>query len=99
MKLYVANFPYATDEEDLQDFFIQRGFPPVSVKICFDRETDEPRGFGFVELRNREQGLAAANALHGKDFNGRKLLIREAAERQERERGERSPERYARRGR
>ena len=37
-----------------------------------------PRGFGFVEMAEREGGERAIEELDGKDFGGRQLTVNEA---------------------
>ena len=49
-----------------------------------DRETGRSRGFGFVEMPNREEALAAIQALNATDMNGRPLTVNEAKPREPR---------------
>ena len=49
-----------------------------------DRETGRPRGFGFVEMSDEEQGRAAIAALDGQDHLGRNLKVNEAKPRENR---------------
>ncbi len=48
------------------------------VKLITDRETGQPRGFGFVTMSNVSEGNAAIKGLDGKDKGGRKLKVNEA---------------------
>ena len=43
-----------------------------------DRETNRPRGFGFVEMSNKTEAQAAMGALNGKDLKGRAITANEA---------------------
>ena len=43
-----------------------------------DRETGRSRGFGFVEMPNREQGEAAISSLNEQEFQGRNITVNEA---------------------
>ncbi len=81
-KLYVGNLSFSTEEEKLRELFLQYG-EVVSVNIVTDRETGRSRGFGFVEMSDKESATAAENALNGKDFDGRPLKINEAKPRTE----------------
>ena len=75
-KLYVGNLPYETTEEELKELFGQFG-ELESVVIITDRETQRPKGFGFVEYKEEasaEKGLS----LGGQEFNGRQLNVSEA---------------------
>ena len=79
-KLYVGNLPFNITEEQIRDFFSQAG-EVSSVKIITDRETGKSRGFCFVEMEN---GDVAISDLNGKDFDGRKITVSEAREREPR---------------
>jgi RNA recognition motif-containing protein len=79
-KLYVGNLPFTSTEEQVKEYFAQHG-DVLSVKIITDRQTGRSRGFCFVEMENAD---AAMNELNGKEFEGRKLMINEAREREPR---------------
>ena len=83
MKLYVGNLAFQTSDEDLQQLFAQLG-TVESASVVEDRETGRSRGFGFVEMTNREEGEAAIQQLNGKEFNGRNLTVNEARPREDR---------------
>ena len=77
MKLYVGNLSFQTTEQDLNELFAQYG----SVKetsLIMDRETNRPRGFGFVTMSTSEEGQRAIDALHGQNHDGRDLTVNEA---------------------
>ena len=78
-KLYVGNLPYNATEDDLRTLFSPYG-AVASVAIITDRDTGQPRGFGFVEMSNADASRAM-QALNGTDFNGRTLKINEAQDR------------------
>ncbi len=83
MNIYVGNLSYETNEDDLRTAF--EAFGQVSkVTIIKDRETGDPRGFGFVEMSANNEGEAAIDALNGKDLKGRPLKVSEARPREER---------------
>ena len=76
--IYVGNLPYTSQEDDVQELFSEHGIVH-SVKLISDRETNRPRGFGFVQMEHDEAD-AAIEALNGVDFNGRQLTVNEARE-------------------
>ena len=78
--IYVGNLNYQTTEEDLHELFSQYG-EVESVKLIMDRETNRPRGFGFVDMLDDDAATAAVSMLNDKDFNGRNLRVNEARER------------------
>jgi len=76
-KLYVGNFPYTTNEQDLQDLFASAGNVD-SVNVMRDMATGRARGFAFVEMATDEEAQAAISMLNDKDFGGRNLTVNEA---------------------
>jgi len=80
INIYVGNIPFRATEAELEDLFAQHG-EVERANIIIDRQTGRSRGYGFVEMRNREEGLAAIEALNGVDFAGRALTVNEARER------------------
>jgi cold-inducible RNA-binding protein len=87
VKLYVGNLPYSTTEDELREMFAAHG-TVESVAVITDRETGRSKGFGFVELGTPEEAKAAIDALNGKDFGGRGLVVNEARPREDRPRNE-----------
>ncbi len=83
MKLYVGNLSFQTSSNDLQNLFAQAG-TVESATVVEDRDTGRSRGFGFVEMANREEGEAAIQQFNGKEFGGRALTVNEARPREDR---------------
>ncbi len=79
MKIYVGNLSRSTTEETLKTAFEQFG-QVDSVNIKYDRETRQPRGFGFVDMPNAEQAQAAMAGMNGRELDGRPLRVNEARE-------------------
>jgi len=77
MKLYVGNLPFNTTNQDLNEIFGEIG-SVESANVIEDRETGRSRGFGFVEMANKEDGERAIAELNGKEVNGRELKVNEA---------------------
>ena len=76
-KLYVGNFPYTTNEQDLQDLFASAGNVD-SVNVMRDMATGRARGFAFVEMATDEEAQQAISMLNDRDFGGRNLTVNEA---------------------
>ncbi len=77
MKLYVGNMSYDTTEEDLR--LACEAFGKVdSVTIIKDKDSGQPKGFGFVEMSSKAEGQAAIEGLNGKELKGRTLNVNEA---------------------
>lgn len=81
MTIYVGNLPYSFDEAKIRQLFEPYG-EVLSVKLVTDRETGRFRGFGFVDMKEKE-GSVAINALNGKEFEGRALRVNEAREKEQ----------------
>ena len=77
MKLYVGNLSYEMTETQLQTLFSEAG-EVTSAKIITDRQTGQPRGFGFVEMETKLEGQKAISMLNGKNIEGRALAVNEA---------------------
>jgi RNA recognition motif-containing protein len=76
-RLYVGNLKYTVTSEELQELFEQYG-TVSSAQVLSDRETGRSRGFGFVEMDNDDEALAAIESLDGQDHGGRRLTVNEA---------------------
>jgi RNA recognition motif-containing protein len=77
INIYVGNVPFKISDDDLKDLFEQYG-RVETAKIIMDRATGRSRGFAFVEMTDREEGLRAIEELDTKDFMGRSLRVNEA---------------------
>jgi RNA recognition motif-containing protein len=83
MNLYVGNLSYDVSEENLRQAF--EAFGQVSsAMIVKDRYSGQPRGFGFVEMPNRDEAQVAMENLNGKEFLGRQINVSEARPRSDR---------------
>jgi len=78
-KLYVGNLPFTVTEEAVRNLFTPHG-TVEKISLINDRDTGQPRGFGFVEMSNADASRAM-QALNGKDMDGRALKINEAQDR------------------
>ena len=75
--IFVGNLSYEATEEEVRQLFEQFGTVD-RVSLITDRETGRPRGFGFCEMPNDEEGDAAIEQLNGVTLSGRALNINEA---------------------
>ncbi|MFC1804412.1 RNA recognition motif domain-containing protein [Candidatus Omnitrophota bacterium] len=79
MNIFVGNLSFDANESDLNKLF--EGFGNVaSAMIVTRKEKKVPksRGFGFVQMPDQQQALAAIAALSGKEFMGRPLDVQAA---------------------
>ena len=86
MNIYVGNLPHEVTDEELREAFEAFG-QVTSVNIIKDRDSGQPRGFGFVEMPANAEGQAAISGLQGKEMKGRILTVSEARPRSEGDRG------------
>jgi RNA recognition motif-containing protein len=80
MNLYVGNLAHNITERELKELFGSCG-RVESVKIMTNRDTGRPKGFGFVEMSNRNEGLAAIIRFNGKVIHYRQIKVNEAKRR------------------
>ncbi|HTY50729.1 MAG TPA: RNA-binding protein [Steroidobacteraceae bacterium] len=86
-KLYVGNLPFTATEDSVRALFAPHG-TVESLALVSDRDSGQPRGFGFIEMSNAD-AARAIQALNGKDFEGRALRVNEAQAREQRAGGSR----------
>ncbi len=80
-KLYVGNLSYSATDSDLQTLFAEAG-TVTSAQVIIDRNTNQSRGFGFVEMATAEEAQNAINTLHGRQNGGRSLVVNESKPRE-----------------
>ena len=83
MNIYVGNMSYDLTETDLQELFEEYG-PVSKATIIKDRDTGNPKGFGFVEMENQADGEQAIRDLDGSAVKGRDIKVNEARPREDR---------------
>ena len=79
-RLYVGNLSFQASSDSVRAAFSQCG-EVTDVHLVTDRETGQPRGFGFVTMGNDQQALAAIQQMNGMMLDGRPLRVNEAEER------------------
>jgi len=81
--IYVGNLPYETTGDDLVELFGNYGVVSTG-QVIIDKFNGRSRGFGFVEMSNDDEALAAIDALNGTPYGNRALTVNEAKPREER---------------
>jgi cold-inducible RNA-binding protein len=84
--IYVGNLSFDATEESVRALFEAYG-TVGRVNIVTDRDTGQPRGFGFVEMANDGEGEKAIAAVNGTELGGRALNVNEARPKAERSSG------------
>ena len=77
MNIYVGNLSFDYSDEELNDLFATHG-DVESARIITDRDSGRSKGFGFVEMPDRDQAMAAIGALNGTEVAGRAITVNEA---------------------
>jgi cold-inducible RNA-binding protein len=76
-KLYVGGLSRNTTEDALREAFAQAG-GVAEVWMKIDRDTGMPAGFAFVTMETEAAAEAAITMWHGKELDGRTLVVNEA---------------------
>ncbi len=82
VQIYVGNLNYRMTEEALQELFAKYG-EVVSAKIIKDRYSGRSKGFGFVEMENKDDGEKAVKELNESEVDGRNIRVNFARPRRE----------------
>ena len=79
MNIYVGNLSLETTEEELRDEFTEFG-EVISVTIMNDKYigSGQPRGYGYVEMSSKAEGMTAIASMEGKKLRNRVVVVIEA---------------------
>ncbi len=77
MNLYVGNLSQDVTDDDLKKAFEVYG-AVKSATVIKDRYSNESRGFGFVEMDVKSEGLEALSGLNGQALKDKNLIVSEA---------------------
>ena len=75
--IFVGNLSFGVTEASVRSLFETHGTVD-RVNICTDRDSGQPRGFGFVEMANDGEAEKAIAACNGRELDGRALNVNEA---------------------
>jgi len=89
MNIYVGNLSYGVTEDELQQLFLEYG-SVVSANLIMDRDTGNPKGFGFVEMENQADAEKAIKELDGSSIKGRSIKVNQARPKNDRSRPKRN---------
>jgi len=81
--IFVGNLNFGATEDAVRSLFEQYG-AVERVSIVTDRDTGQPRGFGFVEMSANADADRAIAELNGRELDGRALNVNEARPKTER---------------
>ena len=92
-KLYVGNLSYNVTEADLRTLFSQAG-EIKEIALIMDRDTHQPKGFGFVEMTTQAEAEKAIQMFNEHEVDGRRIMVNVARPKTERPAGGGSRGRY-----
>ena len=81
MNIYAGNLSWNLKDQDLQNLFAEHG-EVSSAKIVTDKFTGRSKGFGFVEMPDDSQAMAAINGLNETELDGRTIVVKKAEPRE-----------------
>lgn len=90
-KLFVGGLAYTVNDNQLQELFATVG-TVESAKVILDRNTDQSKGFGFVEMSTPAEAQKAIKELSGKELGGRAIIVNAAKPREEQPRRDFRPQ-------
>ena len=74
MQIYVGNLPPDTTAEELKELFGRHGTVDDAY-LVFDKETQKPRGFGFVFITDANETRIAIRAMNGYKLRSKRLTV------------------------
>ena len=81
--IFVGNLSFGATEDAVRSMFESYG-AVERVNLITDRDTGQPRGFGFVEMSNHSEADRAIAELNGRELDGRALNVNEARPKEDR---------------
>lgn len=86
MNIYVGNLSTDVTDVDLEKAFSQYG-KVNSAKVIKDMFTQQSKGFGFVEMNNKNEAEKAIEQLNSFEIKGKKIVVNEARPQRDRRSG------------
>ncbi len=77
VKIFIGGLNYESTDAELKAAFEAYG-EVESATIIVDRDSGRSKGFGFVEMSEKEEALKAIEGLNGTDFGGKTIAVNEA---------------------
>jgi RNA recognition motif-containing protein len=74
VNIYVGNLSYDMTEGQLQGLFAEHG-EVSSVKIITDQYTGRSKGFGFIEMADKNSAENAIQTLNGSTVQNRQIVV------------------------
>lgn len=72
--LWVADIPYSTSENSLQEKFSNFG-QIAEVKLVKDEASKRSKGFAFIQYTNQDDAMLALENMDRQNFDGRVIYV------------------------
>ncbi|TKA83727.1 hypothetical protein B0A55_00259 [Friedmanniomyces simplex] len=72
--VFIGNIPYGVSEEQICEIFGRVG-SVVNFRLVYDKETQRPKGFGFLEYTDVDAAASAVRNLNDFEIMGRTLRV------------------------
>merc|ERR1719245_361168 len=72
--VFIGNIPYDAQVDDLKNIFSRVG-SVESLRLVYDKDTKQPKGYGFCDYSDADTALSAIRNLNDVECNGRRLRI------------------------
>ncbi|KAK5714497.1 hypothetical protein LTR15_010679 [Elasticomyces elasticus] len=72
--VFIGNIPYGVSEEQICEIFGRVG-TVVNFRLVYDKETQRPKGFGFLEYTDVDAAASAVRNLNDFEVMGRTLRV------------------------
>ncbi|HPE55408.1 MAG TPA: RNA-binding protein [Bacteroidales bacterium] len=77
MNIFVAKLSPSTSGDDLHTLFSDYG-EVISAKVIMDRDTGQSKRYGFVEMKNDEEGYKAISELNDCEFEKSRIIVKKS---------------------
>ena len=94
MDIFVGSIPFKFKETDLAELFAPYG-EVISAQIVIDKTSRQNKGFGFVEMKEKNEGLKAIRQLNGSQHEGRSIVVTEAKKNKDGEKTHQKPREWS----
>jgi RNA recognition motif-containing protein len=77
MNIFVGNLSPDVSDQELEDAFAKYG-KVRTTKIIRDMFTQQSKGFGFVEINDKNDAETAIKELNTSELKGKRIVVNEA---------------------
>ena len=88
MNIFVGNLSPDVSDQELEDAFAKYG-KVRTAKIIRDLFTQKSKGFGFVEINDKNDAETAIKELNTSELKGKRIIVNESRPQRERRGGRR----------